>query len=1494
MDSFFDYVPGFRFALEQMHSLCNHKTFQIPTMWAFASQVKKLLLSFDETLFIFKNHYASAEEMPFSDFLLMFITPFSRLFGPLLPLIKFCNDNVAREEQTLIPLTVTDINPQAWAKSELEKNLRAAVISSHILTTLYNILVRLYPQIERANQNSSSTSRSIFIPPVAASFIQSSDQIQLFEPLSWWSSIDLFTVFFSIFVETLKPYCDALEKWIKKGELNGSSSQSINERYASASFASYSMLQNGEEFGMREEEEDDDSTKMEEKDITLSDTSASSSNQQKADQASAERDDELFDASPTKRRRIRHSHPEKRGRCKLTSSEKQIRLERKLLRTISPANELPFRFNANEQEGKYTLREWDSAVLLLTYNDIAMPASSNQTLGETRKGSDAICPSFVAPLIADILAAGKSAFLLRQEGNNSQSEKQQDKCFSLVFKEHIMRLIEEAAKEQKNKQIELSDVQLSVNSSSSSSSSLLVSASPNRFVRSSNSLSKRTSSNIFDLFDGLPFDTSSFPIFARSVYSSSIPSFRNILDTTIPFTKRPLVSAIEGDDSNVKQLSDKEFSGNSSEASKLQIVRPKDIFAASLGNDELLELNSIHSPPPSPGGSSREGDGDENNSNSSAYVFPSFIQSPSTSSVSSSSSSSLSYTSNNQPSLQLQLLNETDTLFEDLEDSVFEASLFPSIHKPTPLHSSALAHSTPFARTLYEDFSCGAVMPRPLGFEERMENALVSERTRNEEEESGLKAPSAIGMTDAIMSQMFNSFKKMAVSSVSKRNTAERKEFDENGTENRIDKCVPKLLSENEFEEKAIVPKNSALLVKREDSVELSPSFHSVQETSLSLLPASSNEDSSEVHPSSSSSSSSLVSQSPKKQQSLISSSSSSSSEYSTIGDLLYTSFINQFPSFNIDPNDDESSEDLSSIWEENSSTPSSTVNSLSPAAPRFFPPPNFALFESPSPVLNEIPMKFSKLQLHPPQSLQIQQTHFTNTFTEAQNTSILTYSSATPAESPFNTLHFSSTSLPFIESSSSSSFLLSRFTKQPSMIFPTTISLPQIQSTCKNKIFAQVFSSLRLSFINPLSLNAQQTVQNEASLFKTDFRDVSLLRIYPDELMEQSFSLPIRSLCATSNAKLLRFLLEDGYLLQHLSNMRSFFLMNRGDVMHSFATQLFESSFLAYRRSLRSPPPSERRSIELFSSRLDVSRWLRESLYSGNFACPWLSVGMQPVSAQQTANSFPPSFHPVMQFVSSITLKYSAPHPTSLLIDSAAHAQYQTIFSFLLQMKLGLWASTASKLPKTFPPTFLKTVVAHTLFLTRHRIIHILSSVNNAFLSLALSKPWQDLCKALQPVALGDDGAGSHHSAHLGIHCTHIGHVSDAHNTYLATITERCALTPRTAVIRNALLSLINTSLLLLDLSSAITSEVTAAIDEQIKEEEIINSLGIQSSSIFQSRKRSLQIPNCLKGTSSFISRLQLLKQQVDEVELLLNSIFSSRSDSPSVRAWTLLLNLN
>ncbi|KAA6366142.1 MAG: hypothetical protein EZS28_038331, partial [Streblomastix strix] len=231
--------------------------------------------------------------------------------------------------------------------------------------------------------------------------------------------------------------------------------------------------------------------------------------------------------------------------------------------------------------------------------------------------------------------------------------------------------------------------------------------------------------------------------------------------------------------------------------------------------------------------------------------------------------------------------------------------------------------------------------------------------------------------------------------------------------------------------------------------------------------------------------------------------------------------------------------------------------------------------------------------------------------------------------------------------------------------------------------------------------------------------------------------------------------------------------------------------------------------------------------------------------NAQNLPISIVASGHTLLLLSNSIRLTYKSPQLIrDSIITPSVLAQYNSIFSLLLRLKLANWATIRAELPMTLLkiPSFRTAPVIRRLTILRHRIRQLVHAIDGAFLTLALEYPWQQLCsqlgvdeddlndqiifdkekRAIERKLQMNNNSNIINGSQQWIRdeknfllrrnwgqCQSVSDVQHAHEAYLNSIIERCALGQNAVLVQTTIQSIVVNTLKLYDICVDVMCDV-------------------------------------------------------------------------------------
>lgn len=273
--------------------------------------------------------------------------------------------------------------------------------------------------------------------------------------------------------------------------------------------------------------------------------------------------------------------------------------------------------------------------------------------------------------------------------------------------------------------------------------------------------------------------------------------------------------------------------------------------------------------------------------------------------------------------------------------------------------------------------------------------------------------------------------------------------------------------------------------------------------------------------------------------------------------------------------------------------------------------------------------------------------------------------------------------------------------------------------------------------------------------------------------LLETSFQPHITNTSKSSCAQLLHLVLHVLKLEDHLSSVRRVFLLEAGDLMFEFTADLFTKLDLDL-------PALDSTSVTIFLQDCIGRRY--------------------PDEADRFSLFIPDEMESSEVFFSESVLSYDVQWPLNLILDEESLRSYNDIFLFLLKVKRSIWAlqeihakSLASTMDDivhqntsseeenlsqehTRTPNALKM---HRILLLRSWLFHFVGSVHSYFMTRVLHSTELELTADLAQ-------------------CKDLNEVIAAHKSHILRIVDRCFLHSSAKILKDAVMKVLKTCLIL------------------------------------------------------------------------------------------------
>lgn len=240
-----------------------------------------------------------------------------------------------------------------------------------------------------------------------------------------------------------------------------------------------------------------------------------------------------------------------------------------------------------------------------------------------------------------------------------------------------------------------------------------------------------------------------------------------------------------------------------------------------------------------------------------------------------------------------------------------------------------------------------------------------------------------------------------------------------------------------------------------------------------------------------------------------------------------------------------------------------------------------------------------------------------------------------------------------------------------------------------------------------------------------------------------------------------------------HFNTMKSFFLMEAGDVLNEFYSEIF----------------AKIRAGDYWQSTSYLTSLLHDALM---LRFPHL-VNKLTVGIRTESRAVPASVASSVQSVDVIYLKYAMKWPLTIIFDSKSEEKYNDVFSFLLQVKRALWSLeqlrikdlgreileyntqsiTQNKLQQQQPIAILR----QKLYILRLRLLHFIQSFHTYIMTRILHS------------------SGLEFKAKLAA-AKDFEEILTLHQEFLENVYDRCLLSPKVGFAKEAITRILNLSL--------------------------------------------------------------------------------------------------
>eukprot|EP00731_Ephydatia_muelleri_P023846 Em0016g117a len=254
--------------------------------------------------------------------------------------------------------------------------------------------------------------------------------------------------------------------------------------------------------------------------------------------------------------------------------------------------------------------------------------------------------------------------------------------------------------------------------------------------------------------------------------------------------------------------------------------------------------------------------------------------------------------------------------------------------------------------------------------------------------------------------------------------------------------------------------------------------------------------------------------------------------------------------------------------------------------------------------------------------------------------------------------------------------------------------------------------------------------------------------------ILEDCFQSLVQKRYVRASGAVMRLLHTRYMLMEHFRTVRLFFLMEAGDVMHQFYSDIFQ-------RILNQEP------------------WQHDSYLNAMFQealqMRFCSVFGKDISVVCTEVSKDIS----MNIVLSLSMEYEVQWPLNIIFNEEAMHTYNETFRFLLQVKWAKWCLEGLR-QRTDTWVALPPDLRHKVQLLHHlksQLLHFINSLNNYLMTRILHSVGLEF---QEDIAKAED----------------IDTLVSVHDKYVNTIFDRCLLNKKASYIKEAIMKILNLAL--------------------------------------------------------------------------------------------------
>ncbi|XP_002738419.1 gamma-tubulin complex component 5-like [Saccoglossus kowalevskii] len=248
---------------------------------------------------------------------------------------------------------------------------------------------------------------------------------------------------------------------------------------------------------------------------------------------------------------------------------------------------------------------------------------------------------------------------------------------------------------------------------------------------------------------------------------------------------------------------------------------------------------------------------------------------------------------------------------------------------------------------------------------------------------------------------------------------------------------------------------------------------------------------------------------------------------------------------------------------------------------------------------------------------------------------------------------------------------------------------------------------------------------------------------------------------CNRASSHLVKLLKTEYHLLDYLAAMRYFYLMEAGDAMYDFYTDVFERLRLQ----------EYWQDVTYLTNALQEAVHMHHSKHMSR-----LTVSVEPVSKTKRLP---------INALDVLTLHYKVPWPVNVVLNPECQQIYNAVFRLLLQIKRAKYCleqlrfsdltNVVSPSPKNCESENQHLV--HRIYLIRVQLLHFVDCLHNYIMTRILHTTGWEFQQQLDTAV-------------------DLNQLLDVHTHYVKTIYERCLLNKKMGYVREAIIKVLNLAL--------------------------------------------------------------------------------------------------